>query len=53
MTYKFQIGDKVFADGRPAEVISCVPGNGLLEWYFVRFEDGTEDRFTAQQLQPR
>jgi len=53
MKYKFNPGDRVTVDGKHGEVTTCVPGgNGSIPWYFVRFDDGTEDRFTAEQLTP-
>ena len=33
------------------EVQYSVPGNGTFRWYFVLFDDGTEDRFTLDQLE--
>jgi len=50
--YVYQPGQRVIAEGRDATVMTCVPGNGTMLWYFVMFNDGMEDRFTADQLTP-
>lgn len=51
--YVFSVGDQVYcsANGKYGEVNSCVPGNGSIPWYFVTFDDGTEDRFTKEDLE--
>ena len=52
--YAFHPGDRVRLVqnfNRTGEVVGCVPGNGTLPWYFVKFNDGTEDRFTADELE--
>lgn len=33
------------------EVATCVPGNGSIPWYFVRWDNGVEDRHTADELE--
>lgn len=52
VTYKFREGERVYctANGKYGEVTICVPGNGTFPWYFVKFDDGTEDRFTDEDL---
>lgn len=37
-------------DGREGYCKFSVPGNGTIRWYIVEFEDGSEDRFTEDQL---
>jgi hypothetical protein len=49
--YKFKPGDRVLVAGQAGEVMTCVPGSGE-PWYFVQFQDGTEDRFQARDLRP-
>lgn len=52
--YLFHPGDRV-RHGRlfykVGEVTSCVPGDGRTPWYFVSWEDGTEDRYTGDELE--
>ena len=50
VTYEFNVGDRVSVNGKPGEITSMVPGNGTMPWYYVQFDDGTEDRFTAHDL---
>lgn len=51
--YVFSEGDRVYCtlNNKYGEVISRVPGNGSIPWYFVKFDDGTEDRFTKDDLE--
>ena len=51
--YAFNEGDYVYCrvTNQYGQVICRVPGNGLIPWYFVQFDDGTEDRFTKEDLQ--
>ena len=49
--YQFSLWDQVRVNGRSGEIVFRVPGDGQIPWYFVRFEDGTEDRFQADQLE--
>lgn len=54
MTYKFQEGDRVrlVADfQKVGEVEICVPGDGITEWYFVRWDDGSTDRYMRDELE--
>jgi hypothetical protein len=54
MTYKFNPGDRVRSTSnwtKTGEVTDCVPGNGSYPWYFVRWDDGTEDRYTDDELE--
>jgi hypothetical protein len=52
--YSFRVGDRVRLVrnfNRTGEISACVPGNGSFPWYFVRFNDGYEDRFTSNELE--
>lgn len=50
VNYEFSDGERVeHLDGRQGTVSSCVPGNGI-GWYFVDWDDGTQDRHTADEL---
>lgn len=49
MDYVFNIGDRVTDGSRCGEVNMTVPGNGI-GWYYVTWDDGSEDRYTADQL---
>lgn len=48
-----QEGNRVYCknNGKYGEITTIVPGNGTFPWYFVLFEDGTEDRFVAEDLE--
>lgn len=50
--YIWAPGDRVYVPGESqyGEVTSVVPGNGSIPWYYVRLDDGTEDRYTDAQL---
>jgi hypothetical protein len=51
MTYAYRIGQRVqHRDGRTGEITSMVPGNGTFPWYFVHWDNGTEDRHTGDEL---
>lgn len=53
VAYMYAPGDRVYVAGHgEGEVMTCVPGNGTMPWYFVRFDDGIEDRFVADDLNP-
>jgi|TARA_Y100000034_G_scaffold116048_1_gene153877 hypothetical protein len=45
-------GQRVSVEGKEGNVSFSVPGNGSIRWYIVQFDDGTEDRFTLDQLTP-
>lgn len=51
--YVFDEGDRVYCtvNSKFGEVTTRVPGNGTIPWYFVTFDDGTEDRFTKEDLE--
>ena len=53
MNYAYQPGDRVFVKplGKYGEVTACVPGNGTIAWYFVKPDDGDEDRWTEGDLE--
>jgi hypothetical protein len=39
IVYEFTPGQRVcHRDGRVGEVVTCVPGNGTIPWYFVRWD---------------
>lgn len=50
--YIFSVGSRVTDGSRIGEVTSMVPGNGRpeSEWYYVRWDDGSEDRYMRDQL---
>jgi len=50
---RFIPGDSVIITptGEIGEVTAVVPGNGSFVWYFVKAENGTEDRWREQDLQ--
>lgn len=52
MAYSFNEGDRVVTSHkRSGEVVSRVPGNGNIPWYYVRHDDDeTEDRYTEDDL---
>jgi hypothetical protein len=52
MAYEYKVGDRVIADGMEGEVVLVVPGNGRLSWYYVRFDDGSENKYIASWLRP-
>ncbi len=54
MIYKFDPGDRVrlSSDWRKTGVVeTTVPGNGSIEWYYVRWDDGGYDRHTRDELE--
>lgn len=53
MTYTFHPSQRVRGkyNGKSGEVTTCVPGNGSFPWYFVKWDDGTEDRYTESELE--
>lgn len=53
MNYRFHEGQRVRYTYalRYGVVETCVPGNGSIEWYYVRWNDGTIDRYTWDQLE--
>lgn len=55
MQYQFVPGQRVRhrLEGWIGEVMTCVPGNGSIAWYFVQWDiDGSEDRYTGSELDP-
>lgn len=52
-TYAFHDGQRVCLAGafKLGEVTGMVPGDGKTPWYFVRWDDGSEDRYTADELE--
>jgi hypothetical protein len=53
-TYEFSVGQRVRSVRdwtKVGEINSMVPGNGSIPWYYVTWEDGTEDRYTAEELE--
>jgi hypothetical protein len=53
ITYVFQSNQRVTDGTRFGHITSMVPGNGRpeSEWYFVKWDEGTEDRYTRFQLE--
>ena len=54
MNYKFNPGDRIrsTSDWRRIGIVeTTVPGNGSIEWYYVRWDDGTTDRYTRDELE--
>jgi hypothetical protein len=54
VSYVFEVGDRVrLVDDfrKTGEVVGAVPGDGITPWYFIRFDDGTEDRYIADDLE--
>ena len=49
MDYVFAIGDRVTDGLLTGTVTMTVPGNGI-GWYYVTWDDGSEDRYTADSL---
>jgi hypothetical protein len=51
VAYEFFPGNRVQikATGEYGEVMTVVPGNGSIAWYYVKTED-SEDRFTSNEL---
>lgn len=45
-------GTRVWVEsvGKSGTVKFSVPGNGTIRWYIVEFDDGSEDRFTLEDL---
>lgn len=44
-------GTRVTVNGRLGIMKFSVPGNGTFRWYIVEFDDGSEDRFTLDELE--
>jgi hypothetical protein len=54
VAYVFEPRDRVRSTSnfmKTGEVTSTVPGDGVTPWYFVRWDDGTEDRYVAEDLE--
>ena len=54
VVYEFGEGDRVrlTTDFRKTgEVINAVPGDGRTPWYYVKFDDGTHDRYMSDDLE--
>lgn len=51
VTYEFSVGQRVRSGSKTGEINSMVPGNGSIPWYYVTWDDGTEDRHTAEELE--
>ena len=54
MVYVFDVGCRVRsrADFKKAGCVVCtVPGNGSFGWYFVSWDDGSLDRYVAEDLE--
>lgn len=53
MSYVFAPGDRVRrVNSFMAGIIElCVPGNGSIEWYYVMWDDGSQDRYTRDELE--
>jgi len=51
MNYRFVPGQRVYVTGHgEGKIVTCLPGNGSIAWYFIQFDDGTEDRFTDREI---
>ncbi len=52
--YCYAPGDRVRHkyEGWEGVVKTCVPGNGVLLWYYVESDEGVEDRYTENDLEP-
>lgn len=51
MMYVFEVGQRVRIGLKVGEITGMVPGNGLMEWYYVTWDDGTSDRYTRYDLE--
>ncbi len=53
VAYQFANGERVFvkSENMDGEITSMVPGNGSIEWYYVRLENGQMDRYTRDDLE--
>ena len=53
--YIFEEGQRVFipSAGKYGEIVVMVPGNGKTgeEWYYVKFDDGREERFQRNDIE--
>jgi hypothetical protein len=52
--YEFGPGDRVRHRNNfqmAGEVTNCVPGNGSFPWYYVKWDNGQEDRHTSDELE--
>ena len=36
---------------KTGEITTIVPGNGTFHWYFVLWDNGSEDRYVAEELE--
>ncbi len=53
MVYVFGVGCRVRSRsdfGLTGCVVGTVPGNGSFGWYFVSWDDGSSDRYVAEDL---
>jgi hypothetical protein len=51
VNYEFSVGDAVEdRSGRTGTIDSMVPGDGITPWYYVSWDDGTQDRHTGDEL---
>jgi hypothetical protein len=52
--YIFHEGQRVRSKdywNKTGEITCMVPGDGRTPWYFVLWDDGSEDRYTAEELE--
>ena len=54
VSYEFEVGERVRLRDKftqVGEITSTVPGDGKTPWYFVRWDNGLEDRYVAEDLE--
>jgi len=49
IVYQFHVGQRVMVGGKFGEIDSMVPGSGD-PWYYIKFDDGSTDRFQSGEI---